>query len=77
LPTRDFKTYKVKKDHYAGIKKDAVDTMRKPVAVPMNQYMGLTLLASKDKAKLVHKLTKEASKAIDSYADMDVLEVAA
>ena len=51
--------------------------MRKPVAVPMNQYMGLTLLASKDKQKLVSKLTMEASKAIDSYADVDIIEVTA
>jgi hypothetical protein len=37
--------------------------------------MGLTLIASKNKDKLIQKLTREASSAVDSYADLSPLEV--
>lgn len=60
MQRKDYKTYKVSKDPLAAVKKEAKDTMHKPVAVPLNQYMGLTILASTDKNKLVSKLTSEA-----------------
>jgi hypothetical protein len=41
----------------------------------MNQFMGLTLIASKDKNKLINKLTKDATSAIDQYADLSTLEI--
>lgn len=44
----DYKTYRTKRDKYAAVKKEAKETMRKPVAVPLNQYIGLQFLASKD-----------------------------
>ena len=74
-PMRDYKTYKIKKDSLATVKKDGKEAMRKPVAVPLNQYMGLSLLATKNKDKLVQRLTKEAASAIDSYVEADVIEV--
>ncbi len=37
--------------------------------------MGLSLLATKNKDKLVQRLTKEAASAIDSYVEADVIEV--
>ncbi len=48
--------------------------MTKPVSVPMNHLMGMTFLAAKNKDKLVHKLTSDASNALQAY--VDVLEVA-
>lgn len=51
--------------------------MQKPVAVPVNQFMGLTLIASKNKDKLIEKLTKEATNALDSYADLSTIEIQA
>ena len=48
--------------------------MSKPVAVPLDQYVGLTFLASKDKGKLMTKLTSQASAAVESYADANTLE---
>ena len=56
-PMADYKTYRTKKDRFAAVKREAKDTMCKPVAVPLNQYMGLSLLASKDQKKLVTRLT--------------------
>lgn len=54
-------------------KKEGKEVMTKPVAVPLNHYMGMAFLASKDKNKLVSKLTKDASSALDAY--VEVLEV--
>lgn len=56
-PMADYKTYRTKKDRFASVKREAKDTMRKPIAVPLNQFMGLSLLASKDQSKLVTRLT--------------------
>lgn len=39
--------------------------------------MGLSLLASKDKGKLVARLTQEAANAVDGYVEADALEVEA
>ncbi len=47
--------------------------MTKPVAVPLNHYMGMTFLASQDKNKLMHKLTKDATSILDAY--VETLEV--
>ncbi len=74
-PMRDYKTYKVKKDSFAAVKKDGKEAMRKPVPVPLNQFMGLSLLATKNKEKLVQRLTREAANAVDSYVEADVIEV--
>ena len=57
--------------------KEAKETMSKPVAVPLDQYVGMALLATKDQQKLVKKLTKKAAASIDSYADVGGVEVAA
>ena len=68
-----YKTYKVKKDPYL---KEAKETMSKPVAVPLDQYVGLSLIASKDQNKLVRKLTSKAAAALASYADINHVEMA-
>ena len=39
--------------------------------------MGLSLLATKDKARLVKKLTTDAAQAIDSYAVIDTVQIEA
>lgn len=41
--TGSYKTYKVRKDPYV---KEAKETMGKPVAVPLDQYVGMALLAT-------------------------------
>ncbi len=41
--TGSYKTYRVKKDPYV---KEAKETMGKPVAVPLDQYVGMALLAT-------------------------------
>lgn len=69
--TGEYKTFKVKRDPHL---KEAKETMSKPVAVPLDQYVGLTFLASKDKSKLMTKLTSRASAAVESYADANTLE---
>lgn len=68
-----YKTYKVVPDKKAIAKKEGKDAMSKPVAVPLNHFMGMTFLASKSKEKLLNKLTTDASNAIDAY--IDALEV--
>lgn len=55
--------------------KEVKETMQKPVAVPVNQFMGLTLIASKNKEKLISKLTKDATAALDQYADLSTFEI--
>ena len=72
LPT--YKSYSLPKRATPKLEPKLKETMEKPVAVPMNQYMGLTLLASQDKGKLVNKLTKEAAKVVESYS-IDAIEV--
>ena len=72
LPT--YKSYSLPKRAAPKLEPKLKETMEKPVAVPMNQYMGLTLLASQDKSKLVNKLTKEAAKVVESYS-VDAIEV--
>ena len=47
--------------------------MTKPVAVPFNHYVGMTLLASKNKEKLVSKFTRDAGSLVDAY--VETLEV--
>ncbi len=54
-------------------KKESKDVMNKPVAVPLNHYMGMSFLASKNKGKLMDKLTKDAAGMLDAY--VDTLEV--
>ena len=72
-PMPTYKTYSLPKR--AAPKDRAMrETMEKPVAVPLNQYMGLTLLASKNKDKLVTRLTNEASRTVESYT-VDAIEV--
>ena len=61
----------MRKDPYA---KEVKETMSKPVAVPLDQFVGLTLIASKDKTTLVQKLTRKAAATIESYADVGHLE---
>ncbi len=50
-------------------RKEGKDVMSKPVAVPLNHYMGMTFLASKDKNKLANKLAKDASSVLEAYVD--------
>ena len=69
--TSSYKTYKVKRDPYM---KKVKETLSKPAAVPLDQFVGLTFLASKDKTKLISKLTSKASAVVDSYADVSPLE---
>lgn len=64
-----YKTYKAVPDKRMLAKKECKDLMSKPVAVPLNHYMGITLLASKNKEKLVSKFTKDASAMMDAYVD--------
>ena len=73
LTRGQYKTYKVVPNKAQVAKKEARDTMTKPVSVPMNHLMGMTFLASKNKEKLVNKLTSDASEALQAY--VDVLEV--
>lgn len=75
LSRGQYKTYKVVPDRRAIAKKESKDVMTKPVAVPLNHYMGVTLLASKSRDKLVHKLTRDATNVLDAY--VDTLEVPA
>ena len=42
--------------------------------MPLDQFVGLTFLASKDKTKLICKLTSKASAVVNSYADVSPLE---
>lgn len=42
--------------------KELKETMSKPVAVPLGQYVGLTMLATKDRTQLANKLANDASK---------------
>ncbi len=68
-----YKTYKVAPDRKLLAKKESKDVMNKPVAVPLNHYMGMSFLASKNKGKLMDKLTKDAAGVLDAY--VDTLEV--
>lgn len=68
-----YKTYKVAPDRRAIAKKESKDVMTKPVAVPLNHYMGMTFLATQDKSKLMNKLTKDATSVLDAY--VETLEV--
>jgi hypothetical protein len=64
-----YKTYKVAPDKKAIARKEGKDVMTTPVKVPFNHYMGVTLLASQDRHKLVNKLTKDATSVLDAYVD--------
>jgi hypothetical protein len=70
VPVRGaYKSYQVKKDPKLKLGKEVKDTMSKPVAVPLNQYVGLTLLAARDKNKLVTKLTSDATDAVHAFCN--------
>ena len=64
-----YKTYKVVPDKAALARKEAKDTMTKPVSVPLNHFMGITMLATKNKDKLVNKLTQDATKTLEAYVE--------
>ena len=64
-----YKSYQVKKDPKIKLGKEVKETMTKPVAVPLNQYVGLTLLAARDKNKLITKLTSDASEAVHAFCN--------
>ena len=73
LQRATYKTYKAVPDKRSVAKKECKDLMSKAVAVPFSHYVGMTLLASKNKDKLVSKFTKDASTLVDAY--VDTLEV--
>lgn len=70
FPRATYKTYKAVPDKRLLKKKECKDLMTKAVAVPFNHYVGMTLLASKNKDKLVNKFTKDASALVDAYVDV-------
>lgn len=77
-----YKTYRAVPDKKVIAKQQGKDVLSKPVAVPLNHFMGVTLLASQDKNRLIHKLTKDATSVLDAYVDtlevpeVDLLELA-
>lgn len=70
LQRATYKTYKAVPDRRLLAKKECKDMMTKAVAVPFNHYVGMTLLASKNKDKLVNKFAKDASAMVDAYVEV-------
>lgn len=64
-----YKTYKTVPDKKAIARKEGKDVMTKPVAVPLNHYMGLTFLGSKDRSKLANKLASDANNVLQAFVD--------
>lgn len=67
-------------------RKEGKDVMTKPVAVPLNHYVGATVLSSKNKEKTISKWTRDATSILDALvetvevqqslpAQMDALEI--